>query len=324
MQETDDQNQDQDAGSVDAVAASLFEAPAVEPGPEAAGEAADAPGEELPEANDEVAAENDTGATDYAVEDEQDAAEEPAKFSVKIDGKEAEVTLDELRRGYSGQQKIQQTMRELADQRKQAEQVYANLQAQAQQVEALRAQAESGAGLVKPTPPSRDMFATDPLGYIEARVEYEDAEKAWTEAQSTMQQHATQRDRAAQMENSVRLAEEARKVVEAIPEFGDREKAPKIKAQMAEVAQSTYGFSPDELAGLSDSRAVRILHDAMRFRQMERARTEAEAKAAPARQAIRPGAKRSDSTSQAKAREAAAKRMKSSGSVDDVAAFLIT
>ena len=51
----------------------------------------------------------------------------PSNIKVKIDGNEVEVTLDELRQGYSGQKYVQKGMQEAATQRKEAEQVYESL-----------------------------------------------------------------------------------------------------------------------------------------------------------------------------------------------------
>jgi hypothetical protein len=57
-----------------------------------------------------------------ADEAEEDAPETPQVFTVMVDGKEKSVGLDELRRGYSGQAKIQQDLQANAEVRKQLEQ----------------------------------------------------------------------------------------------------------------------------------------------------------------------------------------------------------
>ena len=51
------------------------------------------------EAEEEVAEQPDTEEED---QEEPEDAEQPNTFTVKIDGTEVEVTLDELQRGYSG------------------------------------------------------------------------------------------------------------------------------------------------------------------------------------------------------------------------------
>jgi hypothetical protein len=91
--------------------------------PEAKGESA----EEL--TNDEV---EDDGAGDESVSDEQDVTEDQPKFTVTIDGTEVEVTLDELRNGYSRQADYTRKTQALAAERE-------RLAAVAQLAEALEA-----------------------------------------------------------------------------------------------------------------------------------------------------------------------------------------
>ena len=98
-------------------------------------EAADADADE--ETAEDAEADDDE-ADDADEEDgdaeEDDAQEEPKLFKVKINGEEAEVTLDELTRSYSGQKHIQQGMEQAAHARKEAETLYHKLQAAQQQV----------------------------------------------------------------------------------------------------------------------------------------------------------------------------------------------
>ena len=58
---------------------------------------------------------------------DDDSDEEPQVFTVKVDGQELEVNLDELKRGYSGQSYINQSMQKVADARKETESLYATL-----------------------------------------------------------------------------------------------------------------------------------------------------------------------------------------------------
>jgi hypothetical protein len=61
---------------------------------------------------------------DYEGEDEEDTEEEyeedsaPELYTVKVDGKEEQVSLEDLKRGYSGQKYVQKGMQEVAQIRK--------------------------------------------------------------------------------------------------------------------------------------------------------------------------------------------------------------
>jgi len=66
---------------------------------------------------------DDTETYDEDVEVEEPAVqEEPTYFTVKVDGEERQVDLDELTRGYSGQKYIQKGMAENAETKKQLDQ----------------------------------------------------------------------------------------------------------------------------------------------------------------------------------------------------------
>ena len=69
---------------------------------------------------------DDVSGTDEEIPDTEDIEEEEPTvqqelYQVKIDGEDREVTLDELKRGYSGQKYIQKGMSDVASQKKQFE-----------------------------------------------------------------------------------------------------------------------------------------------------------------------------------------------------------
>lgn len=279
----------------------------------------DAEEDEADEAEDDEAEDDDDD--EEAEELEEEPA--PALYTVKVDGVEKQVTLDELRRGYSGQEYIQTQMRQVAEGRKEVEAIYNQLQQEAQQVAALRQRLESGNIPQQPVPPSRELFDADPIGYMEAKLKYDEDLAAWQQSMGEMQQFSARQKQMQQQALQYHLAQEMQKLQQVIPEFGDREKATQLRQAIIETGQQ-YGYSPDELNEVADSRAVRILHDAMKYQQMIAARGEAQKKVEKTRPVVKPGVKKSATTGKVKQRKNAASRMKQTGSVDDVAKFLLS
>jgi hypothetical protein len=77
-------------------------------------------------------------------EDDEDLIDEPSpvepeKYSVKVNGEESQVTLEDLKQGYSGQKYVQQGMQDVAAKRKEAEDVYASLTKEREQMAQLYA-----------------------------------------------------------------------------------------------------------------------------------------------------------------------------------------
>jgi hypothetical protein len=274
---------------------------------------------------DEAEADEAEAEDDDDDEEAEELEEEPAPelYTVKVDGVEKQVTLDELRRGYSGQEYIQTQMRQVAEGRKEVEAIYTALQNEAQQVAALRQRLEAGNIPQQPVPPSRELFDADPIGYMEAKLKYDEDLASWQQSMGELEQVSSRQKQMEQQALQYHLAQEMQKLQQAIPEFGDREKATQLRQAILETGQY-YGYEPNELNEVSDSRAVRILHDAMKYRQMMAAQGEVQKKVDKARPVVKPGVKKTATTGKVKQRKQAASRMKQTGSIDDVAKFLLS
>ena len=129
---------------------------------------------EIDDSEEEEVEEDDEGADDAD-------SEEPQLFKVKVDGEEVEVTLEDLKQGYSGQKYVQKGMQEAAAARKQAEQIYEYFSAERKKVVDLVQQIQSGEFLRPPVRPSKEMFDRDPLGYVEKHAAYEEAQRNYEE-----------------------------------------------------------------------------------------------------------------------------------------------
>lgn len=216
-------------------------------------------------------------------------------------------------------------MQEVAAVRKEAEAAYNALnQERAQMAQALAVYQQQLAAAGNPQPPSKDLLKTDPIRYLEEEAAYrEGMEQRQAIAQQQaylMQQQSEQQARA----YKAYLAEQAQLLTQRIPEFADAKKAGELKKSLIEAGSQHYGFSPDELQGISDARHVQVLHDAMRYRQLMAGKERVQEKVAQVnRPVVRPGAKRPEQTGKQIEAKKALSRMKTTGSVDDVAAYLL-
>lgn len=184
--------------------------------PEDEAEEAETEGEDDEDESEEV--EDDEDETD-----EQDADEQPQTFTVKVDGEEVEVTLDELRRGYAGQSYIQKGMKEAADLRKQTEETFNALSQQRQQLQTL-VQNLSETGLQAPTPPDKSLLQRDPIGYMEAKEAFESQRAEYDQKVYAIQQQQAQAHAAEQQARQAYVQEQQRLLSQAIPEFADPER----------------------------------------------------------------------------------------------------
>lgn len=328
-------------GSIDAVAASLIAGPPnddeKEPRKLAQSDQDDA--QDQPDAEDDGDAEDDTPDErddDDSGEDEgedegeaDDEADEPAKqlFTVKVDGREQQVDLPELLRGYSGQSYIQQGMKQVAAAKSEVESVYSALQTERQQLAQFAQAAQQGQiPLRPPEMPDERLLQQDPIGYLEARVKYDKEVAVYQQAQSAMQELSARSAQAEERARAAHLADQHQQLTRLIPAFAKPETAAKMKQELLSVGRDEYGYTPDELQGITDARAIRVLHDAAQWRRVMAGKTANEkpvAPAAPRTPTIKPGAKPSAQQGNRAKTEKAKVQMKRTGSVDDVARFLL-
>lgn len=319
-----------DSGSIDAVAASLIDGPPQEDEqPEDLEQSDEDDAQDQTEADDaepeEASADDeDEGADESDADVEEDEPSEQL-FTVKVDGRDQQVPLTELLRGYAGQAYIQKGMKEAAAIKQQAAAVYEALNNERQQIAQFAQAVQTGQVPMRPPePPSEELLSRDPIGYLEARVKYDKEVAAYQQGQYAMQEMSARQVQAQEQARRALLAEEHHKLAQMIPAFAKAETAAKVKQDLLKAGQEVYGFELDELREVADHRMLRVLHDAAQYRRIMAGKaTEKQPSQAPKTPVIKPGVKAAPQASKRMKGEKAKAQMKRSGTVDDVARFLL-
>ena len=283
--------------------------------------------EDVAEGNDDVEASGEDIEDAEYVEDDQiddddlvEAAEDTNLIPVKIDGKEEHWTLDQLKQSAAGQGYINQKMQENASLEKQLKEQSQALAQQQQEILAMYQNAQQG-GLQAPTPPTKELFDQDPIGYMEAKLQYDEAkathDQRLTELHGMQQQQAKQQQEAQQ----AYLAEQAQVLTQHIPELADPEKGEKLKSSLIETGVY-YGWTPEEMSKVADARYVRALNDARKYRQLVANKQKSQAKAKGVRPVVKAGAKKRPD-GQAATRKKAQQRLQKSGSINDALSLML-
>lgn len=281
-------------------------------------EVEDSPSDESDDYDEE---DYDTNEESAENDDEPDHLE-PEKYTVKVDGEEVSVTLEDLKRSFSGQGKIQKGMQEAAEARKQAEAMREQVNAMAQQLTQMYQRAQQKGIPTPPTEPSRELFNSDPLGYMEAKMDYDAKMKEYQTSMQEMAQVQQYQQQQMTMQQQQRLAEEMRVLQEKIPEFGDAEKAAKLRDNLVRTGIENYGFTQEELSTITDHRALMVLRDAMRYRQSQSKRSQVEQKTKDARPVIKPQAKKKPQSAQRKQKQQQVSKFKKTGRIDDALSLM--
>ena len=214
-------------------------------------------------------ASDDETPTEQSEEDEEsEESEEPQTFTVKLDGKEVSVTLDELQKGYSRTQDYTRKTQQIAEVRKQVEQESQAIRAEraqyAQLLGALEQQVQQAAA------PQIDwdrLYQEDPIEWVRQKELVRENQTKYAAIQSEQQRLAEISNYEQAQSMQAFLAQEQDKLMEVLPEWKDPAKAKAEKALLIEFGQKA-GFQPDELKNIFDHRVVSVLRKAALYEQM--------------------------------------------------------
>jgi hypothetical protein len=267
--------------------------------------------------DDEDEYEGDEGEADS---DEQDDSVNSETFTVKVDGEDVEVSLQDLTKSYSGQRYIQNGMQKAADQRKQAEQAYNSLNQQRAQLDQYIQQVSQNGLVPKPIAPTRALFTDDPLGYMDANLKYsEDMELYQADQNQLAHNHKAMQEAQAET-HQANLQHQQEELKRLIPDFADAKKATKLKNNLIKHG-GTLGFTEDELRSVVDARTMRTLHESMLWRQSLEGKSDVQAKLKKARPLMKSGVKKTGESVKSVEKKLMSK-LKKSGSINDAAALL--
>ena len=267
----------------------------------------------------EDAPEEETAEEQSEESEEQEEQDQTQTFTVKVDGKEVAVTLEELQNGYSRTQDYTRKTQQIAEVRKQVEQetqaVRAERQQYAQLLGALQAQLQA-------TEPQVDMdrlYNEDPIEWVRTKeVMRERQEKALAiQAEQQRLSQLSQYEQQRAMEEQ--LSKEKDALLAALPEWRDPKKAQAEKALVVESAKAA-GFSEDDLKSVYDHRLVLLLRKAGLYDQMVSKRQGIKPVVNNGPRPAKPGAAGRVSTTTEAVR--AKQRLAKTGRVDDAASAI--
>ena len=289
--------------------------------PEPDEEAVEAEATEAEVDEDEADTSEDDEDVDEATDEDADDEEPQVEtFRVKADGEWKEVTLDDLKRAYAGDAKIQKGMQEAAEMRKHSEQLYRTLEAEQAKFLQTVQQLQQTGFKQPPSKPSIDLLETDPFGYMQENARYEQEMQEYTAQQQQIQQMQERQAYMEQMAQQDFVNRQAAALAQEIPEFADPQKGPALRDALVKTAIEAYEFTPQEMEQVVDRRYVKVLRDAMKWRELQSGKAKAKKPTQP-QKALKPTARRV--TPQAVTRKKEVAKAKRSGKIEDFASLLL-
>lgn len=251
--------------------------------------------------------------------EEQEEQDQAQTFTVKVDGKEVAVTLEELQNGYSRTQDYTRKTQQIAEVRKQVEQetqaVRAERQQYAQLLGALQAQLQA-------TEPQVDLdrlYHEDPIEWVRQKEVMRERQEKAIAIQAEQQRLAQLSQYEQQRAMEEQLSSQKDALLAALPEWRDPKKAQAEKALVVESAKAA-GFSEEDLKSVYDHRLVLLLRKAGLYDQMMSKRQGIKPVVNNGPRPAKPGAAGRVSTTTESTR--AKQRLAKTGRVDDAASAI--
>ena len=276
------------------------------------------------EAPEEGQAEEETEEEVTEEEEYEVVAEEDLKYTIKVDGEELEVGIDELKNGYQRQADYTRKSQALAEQRKETE----NIQSERMQLEQERQMYANGLQMLQEQQSAKlndfssvdweNLKQEDPYAYMIKKDEFRDAQE---KVQNVAQQQQHVYNEQMQQQQTVKadfVRTEYARLVAALPEWEDKDST--IKKDVREYA-ATVGFRADEIDQLADHRSVLVIKKAMEFDKLTKKlspKKKAVKKVPKVQKAGRGNSKEDAATEAIKKKRA---RLQKSGKQDDAASI---
>lgn len=255
------------------------------------------------------------------VSEEEEIQETSPSYTVKVDGEEFEVDLDELRNGYQRQSDYTKKSQSVAEMRKAYEANLQSVQQERDQYQQVLANMENYQNLELKKYQELDWASLkedDPVEYMEKRIEFQDAKDKVNQVKQ--EQIAVQQKTQQEVYQNIqhKVQEEAELLATALPEYSDP--SSNLKTELRDFAMN-MGFSEQDVNGITDHKVVLVLHKAM-LQDKANSSTSSKVKKGPAK-VIKAGVPVTKKQRVARDVQAKRDRLRQTGNVRDAAnAFL--
>ncbi len=214
-------------------------------------------------------ADNPDGLTveDIVDDTQEEEIEKTDTYTIKVDGEQVEVTLDELQAGYRRQADYTRNSQVLAEQRRKADEELAATQQERQrylsQLEQFKSQGKSQLESYNNIDWTK-LKEEDPMEYMAKRDAFRDLQENIRASQEEQQ-----KEQVKFQEQQLKQFEELKKVnysdlIVRVPQWADPEKGAEVKQNVKQYAQQK-GFTTNELDTLIDARSIEMLYKAMLY-----------------------------------------------------------
>ena len=270
------------------------------------------------QAQSEATNEQETENTEVT-EETQTELEEPSLHRLKVNGQEIEVSLDELKAGYSRDSDYRQKTHSLSLERKDLENQKNSLrQSYDDRIRELNDKIATADAFVRQQQGGQDLqklYEEDPTAA--ARLDFQLRQQSeQIESMKATAMEAQQKQYNEFLETQKSLA------AEKIPEFADPAKADSFRLNMRNTLRD-YGFNDTEIGSLADHRFLMVAKDAMNYKAFQNKKPIAQKKVANAPKVIKAGVSKPQMSSGREVIRNKINKLRKTGDLQDASSALL-
>jgi len=252
-------------------------------------------------------------------EETQTELEEPELHRVKVQGQELEVTLDELKSGYSRDSDYRQKTHTLGLEKRDLETQKSSLRqsydTRLSELNELIATADATVRQQQGSQDLQKLYDEDPTSA--ARLDYQ-----LRQQQGQIEEVKSKAKEAHAKQYDDFLATQRELAATKIPEYSDPNKADQFKLSMRNSLRN-YGFNDSEIGQLADHRFLMVAKDAMSYQNLKDKRPIVQKKVANAPRVVKAGVAKSGTSSGREAIRQKIGKLRKSGHLQDAQSAIL-
>ena len=245
--------------------------------------------------------------------------EQNSTYKVKVAGQEFDVTLDELKNGYSRDADYRRKTEELSYDKKQfmseSEKQRQDYSSKLNELNQLMSVAQQQLQTEINSADLEKLYEEDPTEA--ARIEHRLRRK---QEKLNQAMEKTQSEQRKQFESF--LSDQKKQLASKMPEFSDPAKASQLASSM-KTTLNNYGFNDQEISQVYDHRIVMLVNDAMKYRKMQNSKPNLAKKITKPGRVFSSGVKKDKAEINLTKRKEKLSRLKKTGSIKDATSIFL-
>ena len=210
------------------------------------------------------------------VEVEETSDNNQELYKLTVNGQEVEVTLDELRKGYSRQQDYTQKTEKLSQDRRSVDQLKNDFTRQSEEAKIKRDQYEKQLQVLSEQLKASEqevnldnLYENDPAEYVRAKAEQDRRKEVIELANKEQEKIQAEKQEEYNKTYSNYLEQQRELLIKKLPIYADKDKGPEFVKNLTNFAKE-IGYTDQEISQLVDHRAVMMLANAYRYDKLKK------------------------------------------------------